>query len=285
MGPWQSRRELTAMWTRTEGSGRDVVFIHGWTMDHRDEARTYEPIFAGTSGWCRHYLDLPGMGRTPAKPGLRDMDGMLAALLDAITVLVGSRRFLLAGTSAGAYLARGVLRHLGERVDGLLLRAPLIVPQDAQRDVDPVQPIIVDPSAVEAIPATERPELGDVLVQTPSYVRALREKVHDAVAPAAAAADATFLSLIRQDGNRYSFSFDPDATEILFSGPSLVVTGRHDASVGFRDAWRLMSKLPRATFVVLDRAEHGLPIDQQELFAALVCDWLGRVEEAQAGRP
>jgi len=51
LGPWQSRRELTAMWTRTEGSGRDVVFIHGWTMDHRDEARTYEPIFAGTSGW------------------------------------------------------------------------------------------------------------------------------------------------------------------------------------------------------------------------------------------
>ncbi len=163
--------------------------------------------------------------------------------------------------------------------------APLIVPQDARRDVDPVQPIIVNSSAVEVIPATERPELGDVLVQTPSYVWALREKVHDAVAPAAAAADAAFLSPIRQDGNRYSFSFDPDAAEILFSGPSLVVTGRHDASVGYRDAWRLMSKLPRATFVVLDRAEHGLPIDQQELFAALVRDWLGRVEEAQAGRP
>jgi len=85
-------------------------------------------------------------------------------------------------------------------------------------------------------PATERPELGDVLVQTPSCVRALREKVHD-------------------------------------------------ASVGFRDAWRLMSKLPRATFVVLDQAEHGLLVDQQDLFAALVRDWLGRVEEAQAGRP
>lgn len=213
------------MWTRTEGSGRDVVFIHGWMMDHRDEARTYEPIFAGTSGWCRHYLDLPGMGRTPAKPDIRNMDGMLAALLDTITVLVGSRRFLLAGTSAGAYLVRGVLRHLGERVDGLLLRAPLIIPQDARRHVDPIQPIIVNPSAVEVIPADERPELGDVLVQTPSYVRALREKVHDAVAPAAALADVAFLSPIRQDGNRYSFSFDPDAAKILFSGPSTSAQG------------------------------------------------------------
>jgi hypothetical protein len=28
---------------------------------------------------------------------------------------------------------------------------------------------------------------------------------------------------------------------------------------------------------MLDRAEHGLPIDQQAVFAALVRDWLDRV--------
>ena len=265
------------MWTRTEGSGRNIVFIHGWTMDHRDEVRTYEPIFAGTSGWCRHYLDLPGMGHTPASPDIRDMDGMLAAVLDAIEVLVGDDCFLLAGTSAGAYLARGVLTRLGERVDGLLLRAPLIIPQDACRDVDPVAPVLVNPSVM---PAANRPTLNDVLVQTPSYVQALLGKTRDAVGPAAAMADEAFLSPIRLDGSRYSFSFDPDAAEVLFSGSSLIVTGRHDASVGYRDAWRLVSKLPRSTYVVLDRAEHGLPVDQQDLFAALVRDWLARVRNA-----
>ena len=65
-----------------------------------------------------------------------------------------------------------------------------------------------------------------------------------------------------------------------FDGPSLIVTGRLDDSVGFRDAWRLVPKLTRATFVVLDRAEHGLPIDQQTLFEALVVDWLDRLSEA-----
>lgn len=268
------------MWTKTEGSGRNIVFIHGWPMDHRDEARTYEPIFAGTSGWCRHYFDLPGMGRTPASPDIHDMDGMLAAVLDAIKTLIGNERFLLAGTSAGAYLARGALTRLGERVDGLLLRAPLIVPQDAHRDVDPVAPVLINPNALSAVSVADRPALGAVLVQTPSYVQALHEKIRDAVAPAAAKADAAFLSPIREDGNRYSFSFDPDVAEVLFSGPSLVVTGRHDASVGYRDAWRLVSKLPRSTYVILDRAEHGLPIDQQDLFAALVRDWLARVQEA-----
>lgn len=97
------------MWTRTEGSGCNIIFIHGWTMNHRDEARTYGPIFAGTSGWRRNYLDLPGMGHTSASPDIHDMDGMLAAVLNAIEVFVGSERFLLAGTSAGAYLALGVL--------------------------------------------------------------------------------------------------------------------------------------------------------------------------------
>lgn len=267
------------MWTRTEGSGRNIVFIHGWAMDHRDEARTYEPIFAGMSGWRRHYFDLPGMGRTPASPDIHDLNGMLAAVLNAIEVLVGGNRFLLAGTSAGAYLARGVLTRLGERIDGLLLRAPLIVPQDARRDVDPIAPILISPDALSVVPASDRGALGDVLVQTPSYVQALVEQIRDAVAPAAAMADEAFLSPIRQDENRYSLSFDPDAADVLFSGPSLIVTGRHDASVGYRDAWRLVSKLPRSTYVVLDRAEHGLPVDQQDVFAALVRDWLARVRD------
>lgn len=47
------------MWHRSEGEGRDILFIHGWTMDHRDEMRTYEPVFALRSGWRRHYIDLP----------------------------------------------------------------------------------------------------------------------------------------------------------------------------------------------------------------------------------
>lgn len=269
------------LWARSEGAGRPIVFIHGWTMDHRDEMRTYEPILAGLGGWRRHYLDLPGMGRTPASPGIRTLDDMLEACLDAIAALVGSERFCLAGTSAGAYLARGVLARRREQVAGVLLRVPLVVPADAERDRDPVAPLIRNEAAVAVLDASERAALGEVLVQTPAYVAALRAKLREAVAPAQQAADDPFLSAIRDDPTRYRFSFDLDAAPVLCAGPSLIVAGRHDTHVGYRDAWRLVAKLPRASFAVLDRAEHGLPIDQQDLFSALVRDWLVRVAEQE----
>lgn len=271
------------MWSRTEGEGRDVVFVHGWTMDHRAEMRTYEPIFAVRSGWRRHYIDLPGMGNSPARADIASMDDMLAALLDVIDTLTGGRRFLLAGTSAGGYLARGVVAQLGARIDGVLLRAPLIVAADAGRDVDPVSCLVNDDAVMEAVPTAERAALGTVLVQTPSYVDALRAVIREAVAPANAVADMTFLNAIRQDPARYGFSADVDAEMAPFTCPSLIVAGHHDAVVGHRDVWRLIDKFPRATFVILDRGEHGLPIDQQVLFAALVNDWLDRVEEVTPG--
>jgi pimeloyl-ACP methyl ester carboxylesterase len=59
-----------------------------------------------------------------------------------------------------------------------------------------------------------------------------------------------------------------------------MLTGRQDSSVGYRDAWTILENYPRATFVVLDRAGHGLYIEQEGLFNALVNDWLDRVEES-----
>ena len=267
------------MWSTTTGAGRDIVFIHGWTMDHRDEMRTYELLFARRPGWRRHYVDLPGMGRSPPDPQIVDMDGMLNALIGWVGLHLVNGHFVVAGTSVGAYLVRGLLARLGDRIDGALLRAPLVIPDDRARDVDPVVPLVVDPRLVEAIDIAERQALGDVLVQTPAYLGAVRAKLRDAVTPAQTLADDAFLAPIRRDPSRYSFSFDVDAQASAFAGPSLIVAGRHDSNVGFRDAWRLAAKWPRATYAVLDRAEHGLPIDQQPLFTALVNDWLDRVEE------
>lgn len=276
------------MWSTSRGDGRDIVFVHGWTMDHRDEMRTYEPIFAtrpaARPGWRRHYLDLPGMGQSPAQEDIVDMDGLLEALVRFVAGRFGDRRFVLAGTSAGGYLARGLLARMPRSIDGMLLRAPMVVPRDDRRDVDPVAPLIVDAAALHALSADDGLTADAVLLQTPDYVRALREKMRETVRPAQAAADHRFLQRIREDPDRYAFSFDLDLATARFDGPSLVVTGRHDSNVGFRDAWRLAQQFTRSTHVVLDRAEHGLPIDQQPLFAALVHDWLDRLDEADAAR-
>jgi pimeloyl-ACP methyl ester carboxylesterase len=92
--------------------------------------------------------------------------------------------------------------------------------------------------------------------------------------------DFQFLSNIREHPEKYAFSFDVDDVE-PFPGPSLIITGRQDANVGYRDAWNIVEKYPRATYAVLDRAGHELE-EKEYLVSALVNDWLDRVEEYAA---
>lgn len=273
--------EKSMLWSRVEGAGRPIVFIHGWTMDHRDEVRTYESVFASRRGWRRHYIDLPGMGSSPAPADVLDLDGMLAAVLHYVDERVGEP-FAIAGTSAGGYLARGVIARRRNSVLGALLRVPLVIPEDARRDRDSIKPLVRNPSITRNMTPVEHAQFGELLVQTPGYLAAKRRKNAEAVAPAKAAADQAFLAAIRLDPARYRFSFDVDAAIGRFDLPSLIIAGRQDESVGYRDAWKLAQAFTRSTFAVLDRGEHGLPIDQQPLVEALVADWLARVEESIA---
>jgi pimeloyl-ACP methyl ester carboxylesterase len=67
-----------------------------------------------------------------------------------------------------------------------------------------------------------------------------------------------------------------------YANPTLIVAGRQDATVGYAGSWRLLEHYPRATFAVLDRAGHGLPHEQVGLLAALLAEWLDRVDEHRA---
>ena len=60
--------------------------------------------------------------------------------------------------------------------------------------------------------------------------------------------------------------------------------GRQDSISGYRDAWAILENYPRATFAVLDRAGHGLGVEQRSLLGVLVDEWLDRVEEATSRR-
>jgi len=91
-------------------------------------------------------------------------------------------------------------------------------------------------------------------------------------------ADNNFLLYIEQNGNE--FSFDVDMLKDKFNKPTLILLGRQDSSVGYKDAWSILDNYPRATFVVLDRAGHNLQIEQVEVFNSLVNEWLVRVNES-----
>jgi pimeloyl-ACP methyl ester carboxylesterase len=94
--------------------------------------------------------------------------------------------------------------------------------------------------------------------------------------------DGAFQARVRSNKESYAFTFDVDETPAPFEKPSLIITGRQDCLVGYRDAWNLMDNYPRSSFVVLDMAGHGAQIDQAALFNTLVNEWLDRVKSNAA---
>ena len=70
--------------------------------------------------------------------------------------------------------------------------------------------------------------------------------------------DHAFQATIRNNKESYAFTFHVDEAPVPFDRPSLIVTGRQDCLVGYRDAWSLMDNYPRSGFLVLDKAGHGL---------------------------
>lgn len=263
----------------TYGKGRPLIMLPGWGIDAHSHAHYMEQFLGDREGWQRFYIDPPGHGRTPGADWVTSLDQMLEVLLACIDQIIPGQNFVLSGVSLGAYLARGVLFHRAQTVDGLLLLIPAIVSEDAHRDT-PDHVVLVEDSQVMAALSDEENELMEIVVVRNQaildWVRAWPQL------PEEAQSDQVFLQQIREDPVRYRCSFDIDALEQPFTKPALFVTGRQDAVVGYADAYRLLDNYPRATFVVLDRAGHFLE-EKEALIKPLIQDWLNRVEENLAG--
>lgn len=257
----------------TYGSGRPIVMLHGYYPDHRLMTGCMEPVFAGRPGWLRLYPDLPGMGRTPARGWIDSTDKMLEVVLGFIDQVLPGRRFALAGESYGGYLAHGIVHRRPGQVAGLFLLCPLVVADASRRQLPPRTTLVADPALMASLAPADAAEFDDVaVVQTAAHWARFR----DEVLPGLRLADRPFLERLR--ANAYGFSFDVDALPRPFDRPSLIVTGRQDVSVGYRDAWDILEQYPRATFAVLDKAGHDLQIEQAGVFDALVGEWLDRVD-------
>ena len=257
------------------GDGRPIIMLHAWSLDHRHMEMEMEPAFANRFGWKRIYPDLPGHGRTPGVDWISNHDRMLDVVCDFVDQLIPGQRFVVAGASAGAYLARGLVYRRSAWIDGLLLSVPLIVADDAKRTLPPHVALVQDPALMCELGPDEVEALQIAVVQSRKLLDALR----DAYAPAIAVGDHEFQATIRENPENYSFSFDVDAIAEPLRAPTLIVTGRQDSIVGYRDAWRILDNYPRGAFAVLDRAGHSLEVEQEGLFRSLVSEWLDRVEE------
>ena len=264
-------RDIT-MYYEEAGTGKPLLLLHGLTLDHRSIANDMESLFANRNGWHRLYPDLPGMGKTRAADWITHQDQMLDLIIAFVDTVVPGERLVVAGSSYGGYLARGLVHHRGSQIDGLLLDVPLIETDAAKRHLP--QPLVVceDPTFLATLTPDEQDLREFIVAQSMDLLTEFRQFV----GPAIEIADHVFLQRLEQ---QFAFSFDVDTLPTPFPAPALFLTGRHDNWCGYREAYRLLDNYPRASFVVLDRAGHALSVEQKTLFRALVNEWLDRVEE------
>ena len=261
------------------GEGMPILNTHGYGIDHHVMSNCMEPVFRKRPGWQRIYLDLPGMGQTKAPVWLKNSDQVLDVIVKFIDRVLAGRNFVVAGESYGGYLARGLACQMPGRLDGMLLICPVIVPDKDKRELPPRTVFVRDEKLLAGIEPSERKFFERMLVlQDPRRWERFRKDI----LPGVKARDPEFNRWLIHNG--YGFSFDPDRPGHPFGEPSLILAGRQDASVGFKDALRIMENYPRGTFAVLDRAGHGLEVEQEEVFNCLVEEWLGRVEEYSKAR-
>jgi pimeloyl-ACP methyl ester carboxylesterase len=244
------------------GEGLPVLALHGAGVDHREVMACLDPVLDAFTGYRRIYLDLPGMGRTPAPETISSADDVLEVLLAFIDGVIGDQPLLVAGHSAGGYYAQAITGRRPEQVAGLALLCPLLagihnVPEHA----------VADRSG-----KIGSAEFRDYFtVQTAETL----DRYERYVEPAARLADQSALARI---GERWELTTRPQ-DQAPYRCPTLLVTGRQDSTVGYSRAWELLEQYPRATFAVLDGAGHALPHEQPELLRALVTEWLNRVRE------
>ena len=246
------------------GTGPAVLALHGGYS-----TLTEVQGFLGSALGDRRVLsvDLPGMGESTAH-GIENVAGVVSALAELVDAVVDGQPFAVLGHSFGAHLARGLAALRPQQVSGLALICPL-VPDDLQPEP---RAVVVDDGAAAHLPEWQRQEFdGYFVVHTAATVA----RFAAAVVPSLGRFDADATERVMTG------DFDPSPDEVPYDRPVLVLVGRHDSFVGYRQYQGLLDAYPAATAMVLADAGHALPHEQPELLAAALAKWQRRVDAAR----
>lgn len=253
------------------GTGMPVLCIHGYSVDHRLMSGCLEPVFNQSTAFRRVYLDLPGMGRTPSADWIKNADVMLSIVEEFIKAIIGDEKFLLIGESFGGYLAMGILLHRKENIAGIMLLCPVVVQKNRRL---PEKRVVFTSGLPDSAESDSDLEgfLDIAVVATPEAF----DKYQKDILTGVACSDKDFLYQFFDAS--FNDSLEHEIQSFTFNNPSCILTGRQDHWVGFADAFYILERFPRATYVVLDGGGHNLQIENEPLFNLHVLDWLKRVE-------
>lgn len=253
------------------GDGRPMLVLHGGYLDHRHMVSVIEPLFEQREGWKRIYPDLPGHGRSTVADCVSTHEQVLDIVQLFMHEICPNQSYAIAGESRGGYLARGLVYKNPEMVDGALFIVPGRYAVARADSLPSHVTLVTDEALLSELEPAEARRFDRLVVQS----RNMLNKIRKYKIPAVEAADAAFQAKIMAG---YEFSFDVDKSSKPFRKPTLILLGRQDTEVGYRDAWNIIELFPRATFAILDMAGHSLSWEQEDLFNCLAIEWINRVE-------
>ena len=245
------------------GHGHCLLAIHGAYSTHRELASALEPMVAPYDTYRRLYPDLPGMGGSPPHNSIQSSNNVIDLLEHFVEEQIGPHPLLVIGHSYGAHLARGLAVRRPRQVAGLALICPLM-PESMNPEPHVVLQSVVDPAAL-VHPSHLDDFLGYFVVHTAETV----QRFNEAVAPSLGRFDGGAVERIMSE-----WRLDPDPSESAFDGPTLIVTGRHDSVVGYREQLALADLYPRGSYVLLAGTGHALPHERPDVLSVLIGDWL-----------
>ena len=258
------------------GKGKAILCLHGFTEDHRSMVGCLEPFFQNTfqstEGYRRIYLDMPGMGKTPAKDWVKNADIMLDIIKKFISEVIGDEGFLLLGTSYGGYMALGLASDKNIKLDGIFLFGPCTVTNFEDRILPEVEDedLYIEEGLEDTYEDNE--DFDDFLEVAVIATEKTWRRYESEILPAYKIVDTNFTDKYRENG--YAFSFEHQLKELQFAKPITILVGRQDESVGYEDAWNMLKHLPRLTYVALNFAGHLLHLEHEEVFYLHLQAWL-----------
>lgn len=254
------------------GNGIPVICLHGFYVDSNLMKGCLEPVFSHKTGYKRIYLDLVGMGKTPANESVDSSDKMLHIVTQFITEVVGEQNFILFGESYGGYLALALIEHFQNKISGLFLLCPCTKGNKETRNLPLKQILMHEPVCISEEHKKDYLSFLDMAVIANNYTWG---RYTEDVLTGVARACNTYLQKLSLSG--YTLSCEKNFASIQFGNPTTVLLGKQDHIVGYKDALQLEPNFSRGTFAIIDSAGHNLQIEKPELFSSFVEDFLGLV--------
>ncbi|MDR3197225.1 MAG: alpha/beta hydrolase [Planctomycetaceae bacterium] len=252
-----------------QGTGQPILFIHGFPFDHTIWNRTRNIL---QNEFRVIAPDLRGLGKSELPDGwnITPMEQFADDLHVLLRILGIEEKTVICGLSMGGYIVMQYARKYRSELAGLVLCNTKTVtdsPAVAENRRKQAAGLIDGTLELRSIADTMIPKLfaETTLKNKPEIVRELRAVIESNQPSGVAAAT---LGMAERS----------DTTELLgeLDIPVLVVCGSEDQFSPSSEMKPLAEKAKHGTFVEIPNAGHLPPLEQPELFAAALKEWILR---------